>query len=69
MPAVISNKVRRFRFEHNEMTQEQLAIAVGCTRQTIFALEKGRYVPSLGLALKIAKVFQTTVDDLFQLHD
>ena len=53
----IQNQVRRLRFEHGEMTQQKLADAVGCTRQTILLLEQGRYVPSLALALRIAATF------------
>jgi putative transcriptional regulator len=65
----IRNAIRRLRFEHGEMTQQTLAERVGCTRQTILLLEQGRYVPSLALALKIARVFGRTVDDVFQLED
>lgn len=61
----IGNHIRRCRFEHGEMTQEALAKAVGITRQTIIALEAGRYAPSLELAMKLARVFSTTVDALF----
>jgi putative transcriptional regulator len=63
----IQNQVRRLRFEHGEMTQQKLADAVGCTRQTILLLEQGRYVPSLALALRIAATFDQKVDDVFQL--
>lgn len=65
----ISNVIRRLRFEHGEMTQQSLAERVGCTRQTILLLEQGRYVPSLALALKIARVFGRTVDEVFQLEE
>lgn len=65
----IRNAIRRLRFEHGEMTQQTLAERVGCTRQTILLLEQGRYVPSLALALKIARVFGRTVDEVFQLED
>jgi putative transcriptional regulator len=51
------------------MTQQELSDLCGCTRQTIIALEKERYVPSLILAIKIARVFGKTVDDVFQLAD
>lgn len=61
----IDNQIRRLRFEHNEMTQEALAKAVGITRQTIIALEASRYAPSLELAMKIAEVFGCRVDDVF----
>ena len=65
--ATIRNDIRRLRFEHGEMTQQALAERVGCTRQTIIMLEQGRYVPSLLLALQIAKVFRTTVEAIFTL--
>ena len=65
--AEISNDIRRLRFEHGEMTQQQLADRVGCTRQTIIMLEQGRYVPSLALALKIGQVFRMPVEDIFTL--
>ena len=67
--ARISNAVRRLRFEHGEMTQQELADRVGCTRQTVIMLEQGRYVPSLALALRIAQVFERPVDDIFRLED
>lgn len=67
--AVIVNEVRRLRFEHGEMTQQQLAERVGCTRQTVIMLEQGRYVPSLALALRIAQVFGEPVDAIFRLED
>ena len=66
--ATIHNAIRRLRFEHGEMTQQALADAVGCSRQTIIVLEQGRYVPSLLLALSIAKVFGTTVESVFTLE-
>ena len=66
--ADIQNQIRRHRFEHDEMTQQELAEQVGCTRQTIIVLEKQRYVPSLALALKIARIFGVTVEDVFQLE-
>ncbi len=62
----IKNSIRRLRFEHDEMTQEELANRVGCTRQTIIALEQGKYVPSLELAFIIATLFQVTMEDVFQ---
>lgn len=65
--AEIHNRVRRLRFEHGEMTQEELASRVGCTRQTIILMEQERYVPSLALAMKIARVFGSTVDEVFEL--
>lgn len=67
--AEISNTIRRLRFEQGEMTQQALADEVGCTRQTIILLEQGRYVPSLGLALRIARRFGRPVEEIFQLGD
>ncbi len=63
--ADISNCIRRLRFEHGEMTQQDLAGRAGCTRQTIILLERRRYVPSLALAFRIARVFGVTVDAVF----
>ena len=65
----IANHIRRFRFEHGEMTQEILANACGVTRQTIIALEAGRYGPSLELAFKIARAFGVGVEDVFQCKE
>jgi len=65
----ITNNIRKQRFEHGEMTQEGLADLVGCTRQTIIALEQEKYVPSLGLAFKIARVFGVNVDDVFSYQE
>lgn len=62
----ISNHIRRLRFEHGEMTQEALAREVGVTRQTIIALEAGRYAPSLELAFRIARAFGAGVQDVFR---
>ena len=62
-----SNRIRRMRFEHGEMTQEELAKRVSVTRQTIIALEAGRYVPSLLLAVRLARVFDVAVEELFIL--
>ena len=65
----ITNRIRRLRFDHGEMTQQQLADKVGVTRQTIIAIEAGKYAPSLPLAFRIARVFNTTVEDVFQYPD
>jgi len=65
----ISNVIRRLRFDHNEMTQEELASRVGVSRQTIIALEQGRYVPSLGLAFRIARAFGTTIENVFSYSE
>lgn len=66
--AEIRNDIRRLRFEHGEMTQQELADRIGCTRQTIIMLEQGRYVPSLALALKIGEVFAMPVEKIFTLQ-
>ena len=65
----INNRIRRLRFDHDEMTQEELAQRVGCTRQTIIALEQGKYVPSIELAFKIARAFGVTLEDVFQYEE
>ncbi len=65
--AGIENTIRRRRFECGEMTQQNLAERVGVTRQTIIALESGRYAPSLPLAVRIARVFGVSVEDVFQI--
>lgn len=62
-----TNQVRRLRFEHDEMTQEDLARRVGVTRQTIIALEANRYVPSLALAWRIAATFGAAIEDVFEM--
>ena len=62
----IKNRIRRLRFDHDEMTQQQLADKVGVTRQTIIAIEAGKYAPSLTLAFRIAHVFGVSVEDVFQ---
>ena len=64
--ARIVNDVRRLRFEHGEMTQQQLADLVGCTRQTIIALEAGKYVPSLSLAFQVARAFDEPIETVFR---
>ena len=67
--AQIGNEMRKLRFEHDEMTQRELAERVGCTRQTIILLEQGRYVPSLSLAFRISRVFGQTVEDVFRFDE
>jgi len=62
----VSNRIRRLRFDHNEMTQAELARLTGVTRQTINCLERNKYIPSLGLAFRLAQVFGVTVEDVFQ---
>ena len=65
----IQNRIRRLRFDHNEMTQEELASRAGCTRQTIIALEQGKYVPSIDLAFRIARAFGVPLEEAFQYED
>jgi putative transcriptional regulator len=65
----LNNYIRRLRFENGEMTQQQLADKVGVTRQTIIAIEQGRYSPSLPLAFKIAHAFNSTVEQVFEYRD
>ena len=62
---LISNNIRKLRFNHNEMTQEQLAKKVGVTRQTIIAIESAKYSPSLELAFRIALVFGVSLGEVF----
>ena len=61
----ITNCIRRLRIDHDEMTQEELAQRAGCTRQTIIALEAGKYTPSLSLAFRIARSFNKRIEDVF----
>jgi putative transcriptional regulator len=62
----LKNQIRRLRFEHNEMTQQDLAERVGVTRQTIIALEAGKYTPSLVLAFRLARTFGVAIEGVFQ---
>lgn len=64
----INNKIRRLRFEHDEMTQQELADRCDCTRQTIITLEQGKYVPSLSLAFRIARVFNLNLEEVFEFE-
>lgn len=64
----ISNNIRKLRFNHDEMTQQQLADKVGVTRQTIVAIEQGKYSPSLELAFLIAEVFDLPLEEVFTYH-
>lgn len=61
----ISNNIRSLRFHHGEMTQRELADKVGVTRQTIIAMEKGKYSPSLELAFRIAHAFNCSLEEVF----
>jgi putative transcriptional regulator len=65
----IKNRIRRLRFAHDEMTQEELANCVGCTRQTIIASEQNKYVPSIELAFRVAKAFNVPLEEVFQYED
>ena len=65
----LGNSLKRNRFDFDDMTQEELAQAVGVTRQTIISIEKGRFVPSTLLALKLATFFKKPVEDIFFLLD
>ena len=62
----IQNRIRRLRFDRDEMTQQELAEKAGCTRQTIIAVEQGKYVPSLELAFKVARAFNVHLEEVFQ---
>ncbi len=61
----ISNKIRKLRFDNDEMTQQELAKKAGITRQTIVAIEKGKYSPSLELAFRLANVFAKPLEEVF----
>lgn len=65
----IVNQIRTLRFHHQEMTQQALADRVGVSRQTIVAIEKGKYSPSLEVAFKIAEVFAVSLDQVFQYQE
>ena len=66
---VIRNNVRKLRFYHEEMTQQHLAEKVGVTRQTIVAIEKGKYTPSLDLAFRLARAFDVPLEAVFFLEE
>ena len=68
-PTRITNAIRALRFAHDEMTQAQLAQHIGVTRQTIIAIEQGRYSPSLEMAFQIARVCGVPLDEVFQYPD
>ncbi|ONI74160.1 transcriptional regulator [Kribbella sp. ALI-6-A] len=65
-PTRVTNAIRALRFAHDEMTQAELARRIGVTRQTVIAIEQGRYSPSLELAFQIAHVFGVPLEDVFQ---
>lgn len=62
----IANKIRELRFFADEMTQQELAELIGVTRQTVMAIEKSKYSPTLELAFKIAEVFGQSLEEVFQ---
>jgi putative transcriptional regulator len=62
----VTNRIRKLRFACDEMTQEELALRAGCTRQTIIALEQNKYVPSIELAFKIARALGAALEEVFQ---
>jgi putative transcriptional regulator len=65
----VTNDIRRLRFANAEMTQAELADRIGVTRQTIIAIEQGRYSPSLEMAFQIARVFDVPLDEVFGYLD
>ena len=65
-PTRVTNSIRTLRFTHGEMTQAELAERIGVTRQTVIAIEQGRYSPSLEMAFQIARVFAVPLDEVFQ---
>lgn len=67
--STIRNRIRILRFENGEITQQALADAVGVTRQTIVAIEKGNYSPSLEVAFRIARRFEKTLEEVFQFSE
>ena len=68
-PTAVTNSIRALRFAHGEMTQAELADRVGVTRQTVIAIEQGRYSPTLELAFQIARAFGVPLDEVFQYPD
>ncbi len=68
-PTRVTNSIRALRFANGEMTQADLAERIGMTRQTVIAIEQGRYSPSLEMAFRIARVFKVTLDDVFHYPD
>ncbi|MFW5745376.1 MAG: helix-turn-helix transcriptional regulator [bacterium] len=68
-PTKVTNSIRELRFRHGEMTQAELADRVGVTRQTIIAIERGKYSPSLEMAFEIARVFGVPLEEVFQYEE
>lgn len=65
----VTNSIRALRFAHDEMTQADLADRLGVTRQTVIAIEQGRYSPSLEMAFQMARVFEVPLEEVFQYPD
>lgn len=65
----LGNNIKRCRFDNDDMSQEELANEIGVTRQSIHSIEKGKFVPSTLLALKIAKFFNKSVEDIFFINE
>lgn len=65
-PTRVTNSIRSLRFANDEMTQAELADQIGVTRQTVIAIERGRYSPSLEMAFQIAQVFKLRLEDVFE---
>jgi putative transcriptional regulator len=68
-PTRVTNRIRELRFAHGEMTQAELADRIGVTRQTVIAIEQGRYSPSLEMAFQIARALGVALDDVFRYPD
>ncbi len=68
-PTSVTNDIRRLRFDRGEMTQAELADLIGVTRQTVIAIEQGRYSPTLEMAFRIARAMGVALDDVFQYPD
>jgi putative transcriptional regulator len=68
-PTRVTNRIRTLRFEADEMTQAELARRLGVTRQTVIAIEQGRYSPSLEMAFEIARAFRRPLDDVFEYRE
>ena len=64
-PTRVTNSIRAMRAEHGDLTQAELADRIGVTRQTVIAIEQGKYSPTLEMAFQIAQVFGVSIDDVF----
>lgn len=65
----LKNNIRQLRFQNKEMSQQKLADLIGVSRMTIYSIEKGKYIPSTLLSLKMARVFKASVEDIFTIND